>query len=399
MSYYPMIVARSPEGDRLLVQSNDSQIQYAVVYKGDTLDKVKWEPEDFLQSAEVKNGYIPLETPEPYKVKQCKAKNLNRERILALIDILYQQTDDNHYLSIQQLQKQLQERLKDHVSIGSIDNDLKFLENQKNYNLLYEKKTRNPYLYAMPQSKFDIQELRMLVDAVASSRSITPKMTKDLIGKISSLASVHEAKKLENQLVIDKYVKTISEGLNYHIDKIHQAISEQMKITFQYQKYTPAMEKELINGGEIYCVAPFGLIWNSDYYYIVGKQDGGPEQKSFRVDRMVNVNLADTYFNRPSFSIPEFLAQSFFMYPGKVEHVEIQFVNQLINVVVDRFGKNVRHEIVNANHFKITIQAAISDGLVRWLLTWGGDAKVLKPAHLVDTMKKESRKLFEQYLD
>lgn len=388
-------MAKSKDESRLLIKSRAYPKQYASIFEGDTPKEGNWRHQDEFQLAIQAGEWETLPKPESYHPDDVSANSRNRERLLKLIDILHKKTDKNHYISITELQALLENEWGTSVSKGTINNDLQFLNSIRH--VLVQGVGHNKYVYAMPQTDFDILELRMLVDAVASSRSITPEMTKELIRKITSMTSEHEAKRLKHLIVLERYVKAASSELADSIDMIHQAINDKVKVTFQYQKYTPRMTRELRDNGKNYHVVPFSLIWSNDYYYLVGRPDDGPDQKTFRVDRMVNVNLTNDSFVRPSFSVTDFLAKSFFMYPGEVHRVEIQFVNQLINVVVDRFGDKIHVDRVDDDHFKILIDAAISEGLIRWLLTWGGDAKVLRPAHLVETMRQESLKLLAQY--
>lgn len=319
----------------------------------------------------------------------------NRARLLHLIDLFYTETDEEHFLSLKEIQERLERSLREEVSLRAISDDLEFLRERKH--VLEQVFAHGEKRYSMPQTAFEIHELRLLVDAIASARSITSKDTKRLIAKLQSLTSWHMGKRLEHQIYLDGRVKESNERLKYYVTDIHEAIAAQEKITFQYAMYAPSQQKILVHDGQIYVVCPYGLVWSNDYYYLIGEHEAQRRVKSFRIDRMQNVTLTREHFKRPDFNVAQYIHHNFNMYSGPAEHLEIEFDNQLVNVVIDRFGKGVHMIPGEEGRFRIRVQAGMSEGLVRWILTWGADARVLSPHSLAERMKEEARKILERY--
>nr|WP_240908723.1 WYL domain-containing protein [Paenibacillus timonensis] len=237
----------------------------------------------------------------------------------------------------------------------------------------------------------------MLIDAVSSARFITPNETKRLIDKIKALTSNHLAKKLQHQISVDPSVKALNQEVRYHIDQIHTSIDEHKFITFQYGNYNVKKKFVLRHEGKFYTAIPLALVWNNDYYYVVAKSQSHNEIKHYRVDRMKNVSVITETFTPIDFNIAEHMRQSFNMYPGEVEYIEIQFDNHLINVVIDRFGQDINIWKIDDQNFSIKIKAAISEGLLRWILMWGSDAKVISPQTLVEKLRQEAIKMSNLY--
>ncbi|MFD1676177.1 helix-turn-helix transcriptional regulator [Alicyclobacillus fodiniaquatilis] len=321
----------------------------------------------------------------------------NRARLLHLIDLFHMETDEEHFLSLKEIQERLVDELRESVSLRALADDIEFLRERQR--VIEATVAHGEKRYSMPRSDFEVHELRLLVDAIASARSITPSQTQRLIRKIQSLTSRYMGKKLENQIYLDGRVKEPNERLKYYITDLHEAIATQSKVTFQYAKYTPTKKRKLVHDGQVYVVSPYGLIWSSDYYYLIGEHEQVGQIKSFRVDRMENVALTKEHFRRPSFNVSEYVNRNFNMYSGPVEYLEIEFDNQLVNVVIDRFGSSVRMMPAEHERFRVRVQAGVSDGLVRWLMTWGGDARVISPLSLVERMRQEAKKMMERYTE
>lgn len=321
----------------------------------------------------------------------------NRARLLHLIEILHRETDEEHSLSLNEIKARLEFTLHDDVSLKAITDDLSFLGQRRR--VLQTTIAHGEKRYSMPRSEFELYELRILIDAVAAARSITQRETKRLIGKIKTLTSRHMGSRLESQLHLDTRTKATNERLKYYLNDIHEAIIGQKKIAFQYAKYTPTLERKLLRQGQDYVVCPYGLIWNNDYYYVVGRHDEESKVKVFRLDRMERVAITGEHFRRPDFSVVDFVNETFNMYSGAnlSEIVELEFDNRLVNVVTDRFGPKITLRSVNDNAFRIRIKANISDGLVRWILNWGKDAKVIAPQSLVDRIRSEAAQMLARY--
>ncbi len=322
----------------------------------------------------------------------------NIKRIMEIKDILLKNTDENHELSLLDIINQLKISFGSdyHVTKNTVKNAI---EELRNCNINIEKNVveNNKVVYRYQDRKFEIHELRMLVDAVSSARFITPEESTQLIEKIKSLTSTHLAKKLHNQITVDPSVKAQNEQVRYHIDNIHTSISKKRRITFQYGNYNINKKFVLRHHGKIYDVIPLGLVWYNDYYYLVAQEVKDNAIKHFRVDRMRKVLISEDTFIPLDFDITNHMKKVFLMYPGGNENVEIHFQNQLVNVVIDRFGKDVVIRQVDDYSFSIKVNAAISEGLIRWILTWGSDAKVISPKFLADKVKEEAIKMIQLY--
>ncbi len=103
---------------------------------------------------------------------------------------------------------------------------------------------------------FQLAELKLLVDAVQSSKFITQRKSSELIRKLESQASVHQARQLQRQVYVDRRVKSMNESVYYTIDKLHTAIANRKAVTFKYFEYNVKKEKGLPPGGKRYTVSP-----------------------------------------------------------------------------------------------------------------------------------------------
>lgn len=319
-------------------------------------------------------------------------------RLMKIREILLTQTDEDHSLSLIEINQQLVLKYGDEYTAQK-NTIKKMIMNLKESGFPIEEHigNRKTIYYSHNYRKFEVHELRMLIDAVSSARFITAKETKELINKINSLTSNHLSKKLQHQISVAPEIKALNQEVRYYIDEIHTTINDRKMLTFQYGNYNVKKDFVLRHHGKIYSVIPLGLVWNNDCYYLLAKDDYEAELKHYRVDRMREVSSSDIPFTPSNFNIAEHMKQTFNMYPGDIQYIKIQFDNHLINVVIDRFGKDILIYQVGDQTFSVRIKVAMSEGLFRWLLTWGSDAKVISPQNLVDKMKFEVKKMSDVY--
>lgn len=266
--------------------------------------------------------------------------------------------------------------------------------------IVHQEKNGLEKYYSHQNRLFELHELRVLVDAVSSARFITSAETEELIKKLKKLTSVYLAKQLENRILLTEGTKTENSFVKHSIHTLHEAIWDRRVIQFQYGRYNVEKEFQLSRNGDFYYVKPLGLVWNNQYYYLIGEYEPEGDIRHYRVDRMRKVTaLEKNFLPNPDFDVSKYTNKLFHMYSGEERNIEIEFDNHLINVVIDHFGVNVPITRHTENTFRISTPAVISDGLVRWILTWGGDAKVLNPPALVERMKAEAEKLWKQYND
>jgi len=308
-----------------------------------------------------------------------------KPRILYLLKILLERTDEEHPLSTTQLIGILNEEYGISAHRTTITKDIAALV-EYGLDIVTIHSTQSKYFVA--SRKFELPELKLLVDAVESSRFITAKKSERLIEKLGKLTSESHARQLDRHIYMDGTAKPENECIYYSVDEIHNAIQEKRQITFQYYEYTPQKEKILKHNGYRYQFSPYALIWSRDCYYAVGWSEKHGKIAQFRVDRMTAVEpLEQTAVQTPGFDPAEYVRKVFGMYPDDLCTVELLCDNEIMRSVIDRFGENVQTETVDEQHFRATVEIAPSPPFFSWVFTFSGKIRIVSPAAVLEEMR------------
>ena len=314
-------------------------------------------------------------------------------KLLYLRQILLSQTDENHKLTVNEL---ITELAKYDIAAErkTVYDDIEALK-QYGLDIITEKSKMNAYYIA--NRDFELPELKLLADAVQSSKFITERKSLELIKKLGSLASDHDAGRLRRQVFIQNRVKSMNESIYYSVDALHEAISEGKKISFKYFDYTIQKKRAFRKNSEPYIVSPAALTWNDENYYLIAFSDDIDGFKHFRVDRMSGVQKLDKPRN-PSvrgFSLTEYSKKVFGMFGGEEVNVKLRVHNQLAGAVIDHFGKDVMMAADGEEHFTVNVSVALSPVFFGWLFQFGELCKVLSPQGLKETLKGHAEKFLE----
>lgn len=319
-------------------------------------------------------------------------------KLYYLAKIMVSKTDDEHYLTMPQIMKEL-EKYDITAERRSIYRDLQELEN---LGIEVEgEPIGKSYHYHVISHQFELPELKLLVDAIQSSRFITAKKSDELIKKLESFVSEHEAKQLQRQVYVSDRVKTMNESIYYNVDAIQNAIVQNCKIQFQYFQWNLKKEMELRHGGVYYRISPWGLLWDNQNYYLVAYDDAEEKIKHYRVDKMLHISLLEekregkdafAKLNMASYS-----NTNFGMFGGQKEKVKLKVNNRMAGVMIDRFGKNVMMIPYDRDSFTVNIDIHVSDQFLSWIAALGEEVKILGPENVVEQMKGYIRRLSDQY--
>ena len=189
------------------------------------------------------------------------------------------------------------------------------------------------------------------------------------------------------------------ELIKLNIDRLHDAITNQHVVRYQYGDFNVKKEFHFRREGAFYYVEPYALIWQNDLYYLIGKFQETGEIRHYRLDRMRNIDVeADKFAKDRRFELQTYVDNTFHMYSGEEMYMEVRFHNSLLNAIFDRFGMDIMLRADGEDYFVVKAKAKFSDGLISWLLTWGHRAKVLGPEQLVGRMEEEVQLMAENYL-
>ncbi|NLY08826.1 MAG: WYL domain-containing protein [Tissierellia bacterium] len=318
-----------------------------------------------------------------------------RMKLLFLKDILLSQTDMEHGMTMAEIIEAL-------ASMGvkaerkSIYTDMELL---RNYGIKIETVKTNTVRYYVEERDFELAELKMLVDAVQSSRFTTPRKTDKLIKKIASLAGVYQADRLNRQLIIPDRAKTINESIFYNIDAIHEAIHRKRKISFKYFDYNTKKRRIYRKGGELYCETPLTLCWNDDEYYLIAYNSKHEKIVHYRVDRMSDVIVCEEKgmkLSKKEFNLKEYTKKHFGMFGGELVSAALRFDKSLVNVVLDKFGKDIVI-MDNEDTFDIHVEVSNSPVFLSWIFQFRGLAKIVAPKELQRDMLEIIEKNINNY--
>ena len=321
-------------------------------------------------------------------------------KLLYLTKILMEETDEGHAISTQELIDRL-ESLGIHSERKSIYDDIACLQ-QFGYDIL-QMQSRQGGGYYMAGREFELAELKLLVDAVQSSRFITPKKSRELIGKLEKLASRHDAGKLRRQIHVVGRVKAGNESVYYGIDALHRAIQENRQIAFRYLEWNEQGQLVPRRQGRPYQVSPWALLWREENYYLLAWDGDAGMMKHYRVDKMAEVEvlaeerLGQEVFGRLDLAV--YADKTFGMYGGREETVVLELPRQLAGVVLDRFGKDTPLRREGEDRLRARIAVVVSDQFYGWLAGLGRGVRILGPRWVREEYCGRLQEILEQYPD
>ena len=327
------------------------------------------------------------------------AKGSNQKmKLVYLMKLFTEKTDANHFITMSEI--------IDYLAQNDISAERKStytdIEELRQYGFLVNGfKEGGTFYYFLEKHKFEIAELKLLVDAVQSSKFITLKKSNELIKKIESFASVYEAKELQRQVFVSNRVKTMNESIYMNVDRIHEAINSNKKISFQYSEWTVDKKLKLRNDGALYKMSPWALMWDNENYYMVAFDSTEEKIKHFRVDKMTSISILDEKRDGREefklFDMAVYARKMFGMFGGTPVNVRLECSNYLVGVIIDRFGKDTMIIPGTDDSFRINIDVELSRQFLAWVIGLGEGAKILSPDFVVDMMREEGERILRSY--
>ena len=320
-------------------------------------------------------------------------------KMLYLVKILSEETDEAHGLSLQEIAAKL-ESYGVNADRKTLYRDFDELE-KYGLDIVSEQAGRN-VLYRLVSRDFELPELKLLVDAVQSSKFITEKKSRQLIKKLESLASVYEARHLHRQVLISGRIKAMNESIYYNVDMLHEAINADRQIRFQYFQWNIEKQQVLRRNGEWYQISPWCLLWDDENYYLVAFDARDGKIKHYRVDKIVRLSITDVSREGKQqfreFDAAKYTRSVFGMYGGEPMRVTLEGRNDMVGPLIDRFGKDISIIPHGSDHFSATVEVIASRHFLSWIIALGEGIRITGPEKLVQQMQEETQRLAAQYL-
>ena len=317
----------------------------------------------------------------------------NKTRILLILDILKKNTDEDHALKAADILER--------ISAEGLKCDRKTLYDDINslmdagFDIIHEPGGG----YKLLSRDFEDVEIRLLVDAVYSSKFISSQKTKVLAGKLKTLTSESQASSITRQ-IYSSDSKTPNEDVLYNVDSLSRAIQDNKQVSFEYLVWG-ANKKLVTKGDKIRILSPWALIWQDQNYYLMAYDDAAGKMKHFRVDKMRNVSVTDSLRNGreefESLDMSEYLESTFSMYGGKQETVTLDFPEELIGIAYDRFGTDVKQRPGDKGRILVRTKCYVSNQFYGWLSGLGGDVKLVSPDSVVNSYRSFLKDLIKLY--
>lgn len=325
------------------------------------------------------------------------AKSANQKlKLLYLLKILMENTDENHPMPMSEILTRLA-GYDISAERKSIYDDLEAL---RSFGIDVESTRDRTVNYYIASRNFELPELKLLVDAVQSSKFITERKSMELIRKIESMASVHEASQLQRQVFVQNRIKTMNESIYYNVDFLHNAISNNAQISFRYFQWSVHGDQVLRHNGAEYTVSPWALTWDDENYYLVAYDEQADRIKHFRVDKMLRIRQrkeprkGQAVFDK--FDTAVYSKKIFGMYGGEEKNVTLRCHASLAGVIIDRFGKGCTM-IADGDYFTVTIKIFESPLFLSWVMGFGDQMEVILPKSTRDAVRAQAEKVLRMY--
>ena len=326
--------------------------------------------------------------------------NLNwndiRLRVLYMYQLLLQHTDAEHQLTTNQIRNIMEKEHGITMHRTTVPGDIEMLK-AAGFDVHARRSRQNKYY--LENSNFELPELKILIDAVESSKFITEKKSRLLVEKLLKLTSETSAAKLKRNLHTSGRVRSANEKGYYIVDAINEAINSGKQISFFYTDFDGRKKQILRNDGKPYIVSPYTLIWNGDYYYLVGWNHEQEETRTYRVDRILKTPdiLQDDAQSVPEdYDVARYTREVFRMYDNEEpEEVTLLCANEVMKGVLDKFGMDITVKKADPEHFRTKVKVCTSPTFYSWVFQWGGKVRIEGPEAAVTEYRKMAQKALE----
>ena len=318
-------------------------------------------------------------------------------KLLYLYQILVEETDEDHVLTTPQLIEKLAAKGV-RAERKSIYADLAALKEEFGLDIIDVGRGG----HYVGSRTFEFPEVRLLADSVLSSRFITERKTVELVEKLKTLASTHQAKQLTGRMFVADRVKSMNSSVYYSVDTIASAIDAGCKVSFRYYGYDAKKEKRYHHDGQAIEVSPYDLVWDNEYYYLVAYDGADRKIKHYRIDRMERIRVLEKEKRDGAKAYKEadvrsYSKRMFSMFSGEEQQVTLRFSDHFANVVIDRFGKDVILAPDGEGHFRVSVTVFVSPQFFAWLFGLGTDAEILAPKAVREAYAEKLSEVFRQY--
>lgn len=302
-------------------------------------------------------------------------------KLLYILEVLLEKTDEKNCLSAQDLIDYLAE--KDiTVERKTIFSDIQTLK-EFGIDIGVSKSINNSGYYVISRD-FELPELKIISEAILSSRYISAKKSKELIKKLSSLVGPSERKMLEREVFVSGRIKTENESIYYNVDILHNAMMSNMEITFSYLEWN--IKKELVprKNGKVYRVSPWALTVKDENYYLIAFDANAKNIRHYRVDKMKDIHpvLRSSRLGKEEFSgcdIGEYTNKNFGMFSGEADIVTLVCPEDKIGIIFDRFGKDIDVRKLKGNKASCRVKVSVSKQFFGWLCGIGPEIQITMP--------------------
>ena len=312
-------------------------------------------------------------------------ENRQKIKLLKLMELLRQETDELHPLSTNEICNR--------VSIMGISCERRTLAkdisllNQQGFEVMWCRVGKEKGYYIEDRS-FSIPEIKILIDAVQAANFISEKKSSELIDKISALGGSHQADVLKSNLVHFNTRKHSNEAIYYSVGYLEEAIRQKTKVLFRYFDLDEHGEKVYRRDGHRYVVEPVALVFHEDNYYVVVYSAKHDSTANYRVDRMDSVEIIDEPVSQKAVGLRNegagYTERVFKMYGGQPVNLVIEFDDKLIGAVYDKFGESTKIVRTHKHKCMATVKVQISPTFWGWLFQFGKQMQILSPTNLIE---------------
>ena len=325
----------------------------------------------------------------------------NKARVIEVLNILRKYTDEEHTITSTEILKHLNKK-GFNAERKAVYNDISVLEDM-GYNIeltgINGKKG-----YFLGTRELEFTEIYLLADAVLSADFVSGRKTKKIIEKLEYFLSDYQVSKLKERIFLDKRIKSDNEELYYTIDKLRKAVDLNKKVSLTYVRHI-FLNGEISENKREFVLSPYALAWADDHYYLIGNNEKYDNLMHLRIDRIKGVNILKSKIRPYSevsayknyFDVADYLSKAFNMFGGKKEMVTFICKNEILEQIIDRFGKELIFIPYDDNHFSVTVETFVSEGLISFILQFGNNLIVKYPKSLKNAVIKKNEELKTAY--